>query len=326
MASKVMVKLPCTSFAQVNKPGSIKEGLVVTGGRNDNGNYHLEMQNGNKISRIAQLEQNIRFLQQQHQQMLDGLHKEIDNLRCRNRELLFHLIFTKGSVPSPLSTPDEDVESKVSPKNTIPLQVELLEKELTELKLQLQESENQNAYLSAIVEEQKKKLERYARERERDLERVSKPDPELLHKLDDAEALIRRLRRENSELRREQANIPTPSSNSSESYRQRDRGNYHNQRPGSTENKGNRHRNNGGGRSNYKGNWFPPLHTQSYWHGGRASDKGGDDGEAGTSFPNLTQGGGGGHYQNRRGSNNNRYNITDGRKYEGTPNKGKRRS
>lgn len=45
-----------------------------------------------------------------------------------------------------------------SPKqiNITPLQVEILEKELGELKFQLQEIESRNVYLSAIVDEQKK--------------------------------------------------------------------------------------------------------------------------------------------------------------------------
>lgn len=37
-----------------------------------------------------------------------------------------------------------------------PLQVELLERDLSELKLQMQEVESRNVYLSAIVDEQKK--------------------------------------------------------------------------------------------------------------------------------------------------------------------------
>lgn len=46
----------------------------------------------------------------------------------------------------------------VSPKqvNVTPLQVELLEREMSDLKIQLQEAESRNVYLSAIVDEQKK--------------------------------------------------------------------------------------------------------------------------------------------------------------------------
>lgn len=46
-----------------------------------------------------------------------------------------------------------------SPKslnNVTPLQIELLEKDMGELKVQLQEVESRNVYLSAIVDEQKK--------------------------------------------------------------------------------------------------------------------------------------------------------------------------
>ncbi|KAJ8949344.1 hypothetical protein NQ314_008264 [Rhamnusium bicolor] len=75
------------------------------------------------------------------------------------------------------------------------LKSSILEKELGELKLQLQETESRNVYLSAIVDEQKKKLERYERDREKERERACQPDPELLRKLDDAEVIIRRLRR-----------------------------------------------------------------------------------------------------------------------------------
>lgn len=48
-----------------------------------------EVPMGNDASRVAQLEQNIRFLQEQHTQMLSSLHKEIDNLRHRNRGRFF---------------------------------------------------------------------------------------------------------------------------------------------------------------------------------------------------------------------------------------------
>lgn len=40
---------------------------------------------GAENPRVAQLEQNLRFLQEQHQLMLSGLHNEIESLRNRNR-------------------------------------------------------------------------------------------------------------------------------------------------------------------------------------------------------------------------------------------------
>lgn len=48
------------------------------------------------------------------------------------------------------------IYSSPKPFNITPLQVEILEKEMADLKLQLQETESRNLYLSAIVDEQKK--------------------------------------------------------------------------------------------------------------------------------------------------------------------------
>lgn len=55
------------------------------------------------VVRANQLEQNIRFLQEQHQIMLSGLHSEIETLRQRNRGyseliLIFIIRMQKGSV------------------------------------------------------------------------------------------------------------------------------------------------------------------------------------------------------------------------------------
>lgn len=135
--------------------------------------------NKDPILRVAQLEQNIRFLQEQHQLMLNGLHNEVETLRQRNRglnsppitkpqtllmqrsiDLQFQLVFAKNGVSlSTPSSPEDDFKPKhLSPKqiNVTPLQIELLEKELGELKLSLQEANTKNSYLSAIVDEQKK--------------------------------------------------------------------------------------------------------------------------------------------------------------------------
>lgn len=86
-----------------------------------------------------------------------------------------------------------------------------------------------------------RKLERYERERERERERAIQPDPELLRKLDDAEALIRRLRRENSDLRRENSSSPNGYSNreSSGGYHGRDGsgGQHHGQKNNANQNR-----------------------------------------------------------------------------------------
>ncbi|XP_067008497.1 caprin homolog isoform X2 [Anabrus simplex] len=300
MASKVLVKIPTVPFSQVNKKGpelaaiGRSEGLMVT-------------PTSDPLLRIAQLEQNIRFLQEQHQIMLASLHQEVDQLRQRNRDLQFQLVFTKGGVtlvqssPSP-SSPEDDSKPKIilSPKqvNMTPLQVELLEKEVAELKNSLSEARTKNLYLSGIVEEQKKKIDSLEHGKQ-ELEAVgSKIGPnaktdaqnqagsnsknvtategteaDLTFKLEEAERVIRRLRRDNEEHRRE---LVTIKSNLSKSLT----GAGGNRQLGGGGN--NSHRGNGGaggGNSHHRPHnqqqsqtqRFPPLHTQSYWHHGQHS-------------------------------------------------------
>ncbi|PNF33959.1 hypothetical protein B7P43_G04655 [Cryptotermes secundus] len=263
------------------------------------------------LLRITQLEQNIRFLQDQHKLMLTSLHQEVEQLRQRNRDLQFQLVFTKSgfiqSSPSP-SSPEDDSKPKVilSPKqlNMTSLQVEILEKEILELKGALQEAKTKNVYLTGIVEEQKKKLERLECRRQ-ELEAVgSKITPRmkldaqnqtgtftnegdtisqevldeqmLAVKLEEAEKIIRRLRRENEENRRELATIRANLSKNlggSGGGRQLGGGN-NSHRGGGGGNAGG-----GGGNGHHRSHnqqqsqsqRFPPLHTQSYWHHGQHS-------------------------------------------------------
>lgn len=81
----------------MNKPksGSVNGELVAVGRTAEVNTRSTDIPKGNESSRVAQLEQNIRFLQEQHSQMLAGLHKEIDNLRHRNRGnyLYYHTCF-----------------------------------------------------------------------------------------------------------------------------------------------------------------------------------------------------------------------------------------
>lgn len=167
-----------------------------------------------------------------------------------------------------------------------------------------------------------RKLERYERDRERELERVNQPDPELLRKLEDAENVIRRLRRENSELHRDNmVTAPNP--------------NYHQgQRGGSSQHRNSNGRHRGNSAGHYRGNWFPPLHAQTYWHGGRGVERNGGSTGDNTTLPSLipsNSGGGNGsgnnsQYQNRRGTNNNHYHNGDGRKYRSGQNRGSKPS
>lgn len=120
--------------------------------------------------------------------------------------------------------------------------------------MNIQEIESRNVYLAAITDEQKKKLERYEREREK--EKGFQPDLELVRKLEDAESIIRRLREENSDLRRDIHH----QDDARRDIDLRQDGNYHGNRS---------RRGNGRNRGGYRGNWFPPLHTQTFSNNGR---------------------------------------------------------
>lgn len=71
----------------MNKPksGNVNAEVMSVTKANENQNCSNENISHSETPRISQLEQNIRFLQEQHSQMLTGLHKEIDNLRHQNR-------------------------------------------------------------------------------------------------------------------------------------------------------------------------------------------------------------------------------------------------
>ncbi|KAJ9574872.1 hypothetical protein L9F63_007967 [Diploptera punctata] len=314
MASKVLVKIPTVPFSQVNKKGpelaavGRSEGLIVAAP-------------ADPLLRITQLEQNIRFLQDQHKLMLTSLHQEVEQLRQRNRDLQFQLVFSKSgyfqSSPSP-SSPEDDSKPKIilSPKqlNMTSLQVEILEKEIAELKAALQEAKTKNVYLTGIVEEQKntyvllcRKLERLESRRQ-ELEAVgnkvttgnkldaqsqagksltdgdtksqdTEEEQVLAMKLEEAEKIIRRLRRENEENRRELATIRANLSKNIGNGGGRQLGGGGNHRGGGGGASGGGGGNNGGGGGHHRSHnqqqsqsqRFPPLHTQSYWHHGQQS-------------------------------------------------------
>lgn len=104
--------------------------------------------------------------------------------------------------------------------NITPLQVEILERNLAELRTNLSEARTRNVYLQNVIDEQKKKMSTLENEK-LDLAAVGKKIgkenitaksksagsestlEDLQEKLEDAGRLIRRLRRENEEQRKE---------------------------------------------------------------------------------------------------------------------------
>lgn len=71
-----------------SKPGTVN-GEIVVSRPQDVPQRSEETYKGAEQARIAQLEQNIKFLQEQHQLMLAGLHNEIEVLKNKNRGNIF---------------------------------------------------------------------------------------------------------------------------------------------------------------------------------------------------------------------------------------------
>ncbi|KAF6203479.1 hypothetical protein GE061_001810 [Apolygus lucorum] len=195
------------------------------------------------LLRVTQLEQNLNFLQDQHQMMLASLHQEIEALRSRNRDLQFQLIFggNNKTIPSSSdSSPGEGTQPKIvlSPKeiNSRSLQVEMLEREVSELKVTLSEANSKNAHLLQLVDHQKKQL---------DSARKDPQEPDLTDRLEDAENLIKRLVKENEDQRKEINNLRGQLGRGGHS------GRYSGHRRG-----GNDHQR------------FPPLQSHNFWGGG----------------------------------------------------------
>ncbi|OXU25408.1 hypothetical protein TSAR_012626 [Trichomalopsis sarcophagae] len=279
MTSKVLVKLPLVPFSQRKKPPPEIISLPNRNDESDEGRFQ-----GHNSDKVTQLEQNMKFLQDQHQATLVALHQEVEILRQRNRDLQFQLIFSKGTnyASSSPSSPEDSGNGFAKPKqgspasvNVAPLQVELLEKDLQDMKSSLNEAKTRNIYLSEVIEKQKKSLE--LSEKSKEKQKVTDvgvqvdgvlecQQVELQARLDDAEALVKRLRQENEDQRKE---IATIKSSSSAGYNS----NGNNSRSGSSRNRGagqNAYHNRGppandqGQEENY--HKFPPLQTQSYWH------------------------------------------------------------
>lgn len=268
MASKVLVKLPTVPFSQGKKA---PPELVSLPARNE-GSIQTRQQRLNG-DRTAQLEQNMKFLQEQHQATLVALHQEVETLRQRNRDLQFQLVFSKGSnVSSPVTSPEDGGNGFVKPKgspscvNVTPLQVELLEKDLQDIKTSLNEAKRHNIHLDDIIEKQKKMLELKDIEEKKlavndiGIQVGGGPDPlqmDLTTRLEDAEAMVKRLRRENEDQRREIATIKASlyNGNGSNGRNRRPNNSHHNR---ASQGEGDEH-------TSHK---FPPLQTQSYWHRG----------------------------------------------------------
>lgn len=193
MASKVLV--PAAPFTKLQVKKSAPE---PTGGGFIIG--------GDPVARVAHLEHSVRFLQEQHRQMLSGLHAEIEALRERNRDLQFQLIFNKESSPKASTPPAE--ENTENNEAKLKREVTRLEQEASTARSEAKAAEARALQLQLLVDAQTEKL--------RSLEVSSacscggaegacapESRAELRARLGEAERLVRRLRADAERQRRE---------------------------------------------------------------------------------------------------------------------------
>ncbi|XP_074642197.1 coiled-coil domain-containing protein 74A-like [Tubulanus polymorphus] len=134
-------------------------------------------------SRVQHLERSILFLKQQHCDILSSLHQEIDTLKKENKELQFQLVMVQKLSP-PASAkqssrhnsakgnakeqkrssavrrlpPVEKISSAGSSKKNVEVRAVYLDDEIKQLKFQLKEAQNKNAYLKQLLDEQNKNI------------------------------------------------------------------------------------------------------------------------------------------------------------------------
>ncbi|KAI4499034.1 hypothetical protein M0802_005900 [Mischocyttarus mexicanus] len=270
MISKVLMELPTVPFSQGKKPSPHD----ITLNKRTDGMIQTRQQNMN-VDRAAQLEQNVKFLQEQHQATLLALHQEVEMLRQRNRDLQFQLTFSKGTtcVPSSPSSPEDNGNGFAKPKgspvsmNVTPLKVELLEKELRDVKDSLQSVKAYNKVLTEVILKQEEHVEELEKQNQKiDVASVGiqaggkseSAQEDIVTRLADAHEVIKQLHRENKHQRKEIATLKAASANNGGTSRGgwgRDSNNSHHSRVSSIT-----------GIQESTSHKFPPLQTQSYSH------------------------------------------------------------
>ncbi|KAL0839161.1 hypothetical protein ABMA28_017130 [Loxostege sticticalis] len=203
MASKVLV--PTAPFAKLQ----VKKSPPEQTGSGSGSGFVI---GGDAAARVAHLEHSVRFLQEQHRQMLSGLHSEIEALRERNRDLQFQLIFNKESSPKP-ATPAQEESGESAEETNLKRDVSRLEREAAAARSEARAAEARALQLQRLLDAQAEKIrelesrqcgECAATERAAALSPgAAESRAELRARLADAERLVRRLRADAERQRRE---------------------------------------------------------------------------------------------------------------------------
>jgi len=110
-------------------------------------------------------EKRIAFIQKQHEKMLAALHREVEQLKRKNKELQFQLVM-RGLLPAVLTgNGNEGADEgatilQLTAEDAFKLE-DRVEASMIQLQADLHEAKSRNIYLNDLVEEQKRKLENY---------------------------------------------------------------------------------------------------------------------------------------------------------------------
>lgn len=194
------------------------------------------------LQRVFHLERNLRFLREQHHLLLTSLHAEVEELKVKNRDLQFQLVMgpdIASTVAQQGAARPEDRQRATAPGNmhegsdprqmkevgNVPLtadkisKLETLQVENRDLRAAVHDARNRNMYLTSLIE-QMKRQQRQVSERQNkrpitsDCQVVMAPGapsvvsigevPSLyLHKFEEYEDAIQKLRRENVDMQTE---------------------------------------------------------------------------------------------------------------------------
>ncbi|XP_062614350.1 uncharacterized protein LOC134276083 isoform X2 [Saccostrea cucullata] len=132
-------------------------------------NKEVDLQEMDPKQRIQHMERNMMFLKQQHQEVLQSLHAEIEALKKDNKDLQFKIIMSqkgqqqqqpeKRSASSQHSAKDRSTHNELTSQGldkedrVDELKVIFLEEEIKELKHALRDARNRNNYMSQLLEQ-----------------------------------------------------------------------------------------------------------------------------------------------------------------------------
>lgn len=101
------------------------------------------------VQKVQQLERNLAFVKENHAIVLESLHKEVEELKKKNRELLFQLVI---GIPAEKTNQEKEKSSTPEVPPEVQQKIDRLEKEIKKLRSALKESLKTNTCLTNQLE------------------------------------------------------------------------------------------------------------------------------------------------------------------------------